>query len=54
VGAVVSVYGPGSATVRVSERLTATIAGSGSIHYYGNPTVESNVTGSGKVVQQGG
>ena len=43
----------GSATVRVSERLRATIRGSGSVLYYGNPEVESLVSGSGEVVRLG-
>ena len=51
--ATASVYGAGSATVRVSEYLSATVSGAGSIYYYGNPTVESDVTGTGKVVHQG-
>jgi hypothetical protein len=50
----VSVHNVGSATVRVSEYLAATVTGLGSIYYYGSPTVESDITGSGSVVQQGG
>ena len=44
----------GSATVRVSERLEASISGSGSVYYYGDPMVESLITGSGSVVRLGG
>ncbi len=47
----VTIAGPGSATVRVSERLTAIITGPGSIYYYGDPEVESSITGSGEVVK---
>ena len=50
----ISVHSLGSATVRVSERLIATVRGSGSIYYHGNPIVESDITGSGIVVQAGG
>lgn len=50
----VRVHSLGSATVRVSQHLAATVRGSGSVYYYGNPVVESSVTGSGQVVQVGG
>lgn len=43
----------GSATVRVSQRLRATISGSGSVYYFGDPEVESLITGSGQVVRLG-
>ncbi len=49
----VTISGPGSATVRVRDRLTAIITGSGSVYYYGNPQVESSVTGSGEIVKLG-
>ncbi len=39
----------GSATLRVRDRLDATITGSGSIYYYGDPTVTSVITGSGRL-----
>jgi hypothetical protein len=45
--------GSGSATVRVRDRLTAAVTGSGSIYYLGDPVVESTVTGSGEVVRLG-
>lgn len=54
VRAQVTVRSIGSATVRVSEYLAATIRGSGSIFYYGSPTVESDITGSGRIEQLGG
>jgi hypothetical protein len=50
----VTIHSLGSATVRVSDYLRATIRGSGSIFYYGNPTVESDISGSGSVEQMGG
>jgi hypothetical protein len=49
----VLVAGLGSATVRVSDRLVATISGFGSVFYIGNPTVEATITGFGDVVQIG-
>lgn len=51
--ATVEVSHAGSATVRVSERLEAIIGGSGSIYYFGDPDVESRITGSGEVVRLG-
>jgi hypothetical protein len=45
--------GSGSATVRVRERLTARVAGSGSVFYYGSPQVQRTVTGSGTVRRLG-
>jgi len=44
----------GSATVRVRDRLTATINGSGNIYYIGDPTVDSSISGSGRVERIGG
>jgi hypothetical protein len=41
----------GSATVRVSHRLDATIHGSGSVFYIGDPIVRRSGAGSGGVVQ---
>lgn len=49
----VNISGLGSATVRVSELLRADISGGGSIRYYGNPTVEEQVSGLGKVERLG-
>ena len=37
------------AIVQVRDRLTAHISGSGSVHYAGNPHLETTVTGSGRV-----
>lgn len=45
----VEINAAGSATVRVSEKLDATINGAGSIYYYGNPTVSQRVAGVGKI-----
>ena len=49
----VAVSHVGSATVRASERLNATISGSGSVYYYGDPVVDSFITGSGRLVRLG-
>jgi hypothetical protein len=45
--------GMGSATVRVRERLDVTISGAGSVRYAGNPEVEQQVTGAGRVQRIG-
>ena len=51
--ATVDVSHAGSATVRVSDRLRATVGGSGSVYYFGDPIVDARVTGSGEVVRLG-
>jgi hypothetical protein len=51
--AVVTIPGLGSATLRVSDTLTATIPGAGSVRYYGNPTVSKNISGLGQVEKLG-
>jgi hypothetical protein len=38
-----------TATVRVSNTLTVTITGNGTVFYIGNPAVDSDITGSGSV-----
>ena len=45
----VNISGVGSATVAVSESLIAVVSGSGKISYLGNPAVDSEVSGVGKV-----
>ena len=47
----VRIESSGSATVRVSDHLTAVVAGAGSVFYIGNPVVSSTITGSGTVEQ---
>jgi hypothetical protein len=49
----VTIGSGGSATVRVSDRLEATIDGSGSVYYLGSPLVERDGYGSGTVEQIG-
>ena len=41
----------GSATIRVSDRLSGRLSSSGDIYYIGNPTVDVSTSSSGKVVQ---
>jgi hypothetical protein len=43
----------GSATVRVSDLLRADISGGGSVRYYGNPTIDEQVSGLGQVEKLG-
>jgi len=50
--AIVKTDGSGGATVQVSDTLNATISGSGSITYIGNPTVTQKSSGLGKVTQK--
>lgn len=49
---VVSVGGSGSAEVLIIGTLDATVTGSGSIYYAGDPTVEQHDNGSGEIKKQ--
>jgi hypothetical protein len=49
----VRLSGLGSATVRVRDRLDVTISGAGSVRYVGDPAVEQQVTGIGRVQRIG-
>lgn len=49
--ATVRITNMGSATVRVQDLLNVTIRGSGSAYYIGDPTIESSISGSGRVVK---
>jgi hypothetical protein len=51
--ATVRIRKSGSATVSVRDRLDAVISGSGSVYYYGDPTVSSTITGSGRCEKLG-
>ena len=44
-----SVGGAGTATVNASEKLDATVVGAGSVEYVGDPTVEQDVSGAGRI-----
>lgn len=48
--ATVSISGAGNAVVHAKEHLIARISGSGEIQYFGNPKVESTLTGAGEVM----
>jgi hypothetical protein len=43
----------GGATLRVQDRLTADLSSSGSVFYYGSPSVDENATSSGRAVRAG-
>jgi len=43
----------GGITVWVTDDLRAKISSSGNIYYYGNPTVNTNLTSSGEVIPKG-
>ena len=47
--AMVRVAGAGSAEVRVSEQLDATISGAGSVNYIGSPKVSQTISGAGSI-----
>jgi hypothetical protein len=49
----VTISGSGTSTIRVRDRITAVLSGSGSLHYYGSPQVTQTVTGSGRVERAG-
>jgi hypothetical protein len=49
----VDIDGLGSASVRVSEHLGATISGGGSVEYFGDPSVDQDVSGFGHVKKIG-
>ena len=45
----ISISGSGSAKVWVTRHLKAYISGSGSVHYKGNPVIETKSSGSGRI-----
>ncbi|HLA06319.1 MAG TPA: head GIN domain-containing protein [Anaerolineales bacterium] len=47
----VRISGVGNATVRVKDKLVATVSGAGSVDYYGSPSVDKNISGAGSVQQ---
>lgn len=48
----VTIEGSGSAAFTVTDRLHAKITGSGVVYYKGNPTVTSQIIGSGTVIKR--
>lgn len=47
----VRISGSGNAKIKVSQHLEARITGSGSIYFWGDPTVSSSISGTGKLVK---
>jgi Putative auto-transporter adhesin, head GIN domain len=47
----VIISGSGIAKVNVTQKLDATISGSGNIYYYGDPILNAHISGSGRVVR---
>jgi hypothetical protein len=50
--ATTSIKGSGSIKLNVSETMFCRITGSGSVYYKGNPLIETDIRGSGRVVKQ--
>lgn len=48
--AAVDISGTGSCEVKVTERLDAVLEGTGSLYYTGNPVINADVSGTGRVV----
>ncbi|MEX0967166.1 MAG: head GIN domain-containing protein [Bacteroidia bacterium] len=47
----IDVSGSGECEVNVSQKLKVRISGSGDVYYKGNPVIESDISGSGKLVR---
>jgi hypothetical protein len=50
--AAATISGSGDAEVMVADQLHINLSGSGSLTYLGSPTVDQNITGSGKVIKK--
>lgn len=50
--AVINVSGSGTSEVTVASQLKVNISGSAVVYYKGTPAVESNISGSGKLIQR--
>jgi hypothetical protein len=48
----ISVHGSGHTSVTVTEQLRAGIFGSGNIYYWGSPSVDLSINGSGRVIKR--
>lgn len=48
----IRIEGNGNTKISVVEKLFAKITGSGTVYYKGNPSITSDITGSGSVVKQ--
>lgn len=49
----IEVNGLGNGTIWVTEALTVTVNGGGSLSYYGNPTLSQDISGAGNIVHLG-
>lgn len=49
----VHIHGSGNVLVKAAQTLWATVNGSGSIYYWGNPQITTQINGSGKVIKKG-
>lgn len=47
----INISGSGNARVQVRDEMKATIIGSGKVYYLGNPTIDSRISGSGKIIK---
>lgn len=47
----ISVLGSGSSLLRIRDELNVTIAGSGSVRFYGDPAIHSTILGTGRLVR---
>jgi len=48
----VNIHGSGHASLFVTEQLKANIFGSGNIYYWGNPTVQTSLNGTGRAIKR--
>ncbi len=48
----VKVHGSGNTSVSVTERMKASIFGSGNVYYWGNPAIETTQNGSGRIIKR--
>ncbi|MCU0374475.1 MAG: DUF2807 domain-containing protein [Chitinophagaceae bacterium] len=49
----IHIHGSGNVLVKASQALVASVYGSGSIFYWGNPQITTQINGSGKVIKKG-
>jgi hypothetical protein len=49
--AAAKISGSGSVRMNVAQTLDAAISGSGNVYYWGNPSVSTHISGSGKVIK---
>jgi len=49
----ITISGAGNAEIWVLEKMNVTLSGIGNLRYYGNPVVEQDITGVGKIISLG-